>query len=120
MDLSKCNSFLTEEAINFIARTEKRKKVPVCEMLESSVFLSPFLIETEDRQVYNFYIISLSCFFNKVMTSWYYAVTKSLIIDDVGVRDLPLVCLFPVQNTTKKIKIQQNRHLPVQSQKEEH
>ena len=57
MDLSKNNSFLTEEAINFIARTEKRKKVPVCEMLESSVFLSPFLIETEDRQVYNFYII---------------------------------------------------------------
>ena len=66
------------------------------------------------------YHLSLSCFFNKVMTSWYYAVTKSLIIDDVGVRDPPLVCLFPVQNTTKKIKIQQNRHLPVQSQKEEH
>ena len=54
------------------------------------------------------------------MTSWYYAVTKSLIIDDVEVRDPPLVCLFPVQNITKNIKIQQNGHLHVQSQKEEH
>ena len=34
MDLSKNNSFLTEEAINYISRTEKRKNVPVCEMLE--------------------------------------------------------------------------------------
>ena len=57
MDLSKNNSFLTEEAINFIARTEKRKKVPVCEMLESSAFLSSFIImEIEERQVYNSYI----------------------------------------------------------------
>ena len=31
-------------------------------------------------------------------------VTKSLIIDDLGVRDLPLVCLISVQNITKKIK----------------
>ena len=57
MDLSKNNSFLTEEAINYIARTEKRKKVPVCEMLESSAFLSSFIIiEIEERQVYNSYI----------------------------------------------------------------
>ena len=49
MDLSKSNSFLTEEAINFIARTEKRKKVPVCEMLESSVFLPFTIMETEER-----------------------------------------------------------------------
>ena len=53
MDLSKNNGFLTEEAINFIARTEKRKKVPVCEMLEPSTFLSSFIMETEERQVYN-------------------------------------------------------------------
>ena len=51
MDLSKNNSFLTEEAINNIARTEKRKKVPVCEMLESSAFLSSFIMQTEERQV---------------------------------------------------------------------
>ena len=57
MDLSKCNSFLTEEAINFIARTEKRKKVLVCEMFKSSAFLPSFIMETEERQVYNSYII---------------------------------------------------------------
>ena len=57
MDLSKNSSFLTEKAINFIARTEKRKKVPVCEMLESSAFLSSFIMENEERQVYNSYII---------------------------------------------------------------
>ena len=38
MDLSKNNSFLTEKARNFIVRTEKRKKVPECEMLDSSAF----------------------------------------------------------------------------------
>ena len=58
MDLSKNNSFLTEEAINYIACAEKRKKVPVCEMLESSSFLSSFIImEIEERQVYDSYII---------------------------------------------------------------
>ena len=41
----------------------------------------------------------------KGMTSWYYAVTKSFIIVDMGFRNPPLVCLFPVQNITKKIKI---------------
>ena len=39
------------------------------------------------------------------MTSWYYAATKSFIIYDMVVQDTPLVCLFPVQNITKKIKI---------------
>ena len=32
-------------------------------------------------------------------------VTKSSIIDDLGVRDPPLVCLFPVQNITKRLKL---------------
>ena len=31
-------------------------------------------------------------------------VTKSSIIDDLGVQDPPLVCLFSVQNITKNIK----------------
>ena len=30
--------------------------------------------------------------------------TKSSIIDDLGVRDPPLVCLFSMQNITKKVK----------------
>ena len=57
MDLSKNNTFLTEEAINFIAHNKKRKKAPVREMLESSAFLSSFIMENEERQVYNSYII---------------------------------------------------------------
>ena len=42
MDLSKYkhNLFSAEEAINYIPRTKKRKKVPVCEMLKSSLSLS--------------------------------------------------------------------------------
>ena len=40
MDLSKNNRFPAEEAINYTVRTKKRKKVPVCEMLESSWSLS--------------------------------------------------------------------------------
>ena len=57
MDLSKNNSFLTKKAINFVARNQKRKRVLVCEMLESAAFLSSFIMETEERQVYNSYII---------------------------------------------------------------
>ena len=49
MDLSEKNNFLTEEAINYIARTEKRKKVPECEILESSAFLYSLIMETEER-----------------------------------------------------------------------
>ena len=44
MDLSenKHNRFLGDEAIDYIPRTEKRKKVPASEMLESSgSFSSP-------------------------------------------------------------------------------
>ena len=40
MDLSNNNHFSVEEVINYISRTEKRKKVPVCEMLDFSGSLS--------------------------------------------------------------------------------
>ena len=53
----KEQQFLNRGSKNFIARTEKRKKVPVREMLESSAFLSTFIMETEERQVYKSYII---------------------------------------------------------------
>ena len=36
MDLAQNNRFSTEEAIYCIPRAKKRKKVPACEMLESS------------------------------------------------------------------------------------
>ena len=44
MDLSKNNRFSAEEAKNYISRTEKRKAVPVCEMLEFSWSLSYSII----------------------------------------------------------------------------
>ena len=40
MNLSKNNRFSAEEAINYISGTEKKKKVPVCEMIEFSGSLS--------------------------------------------------------------------------------
>ena len=104
MDLSKNNGFLTEEAINFIAGTEKRKRVPVCEIRESAAIYVLFY-HGNWREAGLELLYDLSSFVNKVITSWYYPVTKSFIIDDVGVRDPPLVCQFSVQNITKKIKI---------------
>ena len=44
MVLSKNNHFSTEEAINYIPHTEKRKKVPVCAMFESSGSLSSSIL----------------------------------------------------------------------------
>ena len=76
MDLSKSNRFSAEQAKNDIPRTEKRKKVSVCEILEflSSMWntwilceyfvllhASNFIMETEDnslqRQLYDSSII---------------------------------------------------------------
>ena len=58
MDISMSNRFSADEAINYIPTTEKRKKVPVREMLEYSViwgFLLPytsnFIMETEDNSI---------------------------------------------------------------------
>ena len=116
MDLlkNKHNRFSVEEAINYILRTEKRKKVPECETLESSGSLSspmlPILlwklkiIAYRGRStIHTSSKLELLCQYK--MTSWNYIVTKSSIIDDPGVRDLPLVFLFSMQNITKKIKI---------------
>ena len=44
MDLSKNNCFSAEKAKNYISRTEKRKKVPVYEMLEFSWSLSSSMV----------------------------------------------------------------------------
>ena len=37
--------------------SDREKKVPVCEMLETSAFFSSFVMETEERQVYKSCII---------------------------------------------------------------
>ena len=110
IDLSKNNCFSSEEAKNYIPRTEKRKEVPVFEMLEFSVSLSSSMIPILSGKLK---IIAyrgsstippsskLELLRQYEMTS---IVTKSSIIDDLGVGDPLLVCLFSVQNITKKIK----------------
>ena len=44
MVLLKKNRFSAEEAKNYIPRIEKRKKLPVCEMLEISGFMSSTML----------------------------------------------------------------------------
>ena len=110
MDLLKNKCFSAEEAENVIPCTEKRKKVPVYEMFEFSrslsSSLSPILSWKLKIIAYRGSStippsskLELLCQYK--MTS---IVTKSSIIDDLGVRDLPLVYLFSVQKITKKIK----------------
>ena len=110
MDVSKNNRFSEEEAKNFIPRTEERRKVPVCEMLEFSGSLSssmlPILSWKLEIIAYRGSTtippsskLELLCQYEMTCI-----VTKSSIIDDLAVQDPPLVCLFSVQNITKKIK----------------
>ena len=104
MDLSKKNSFLTEEAIHYIARTGKRRYQyvkclsPLCFCPLLSCKLKRGRSKTPTSSKFELFCqwgndFLILCF------------TKSSIIDDVGVRDSTLVCLFPVQNITKKFKI---------------
>ena len=110
MDLLKNECFSAEEAENFIPRTEKRKKLPVYEMFEWSWSLSssssPILSWKLKIIAYRGSStippsskLELLCQYK--MTS---IVTKSSIIDDLGVGDPPLVYLFSVRKVTKNIK----------------
>ena len=110
MDLSKNNHFSAEEAINDIPCTEKRKKVPVSEMIQSSRSLSSpifpvlswklkIIAYRSSSKILPSSKLELLCQYE--MTS---IVTKSSIIDDLEVRDPPLVCLLSVRNIIKKIK----------------
>ena len=110
IDLSENNHFSAEEAINYILRTEKRKKVPVYEMLEFSGPLSSSMLSIlswklkiiayrGSRTIPPSSKFELLCQYEMTSTG-----TKSSIIDDLGVRYPPLVCLFSVQNSNKKIK----------------
>ena len=51
MDQSKNNCFSAEEAKNYFPRTEKRKKIPVHEMLEFSWSLSSSMIPISSRKL---------------------------------------------------------------------
>ena len=73
MDISKTNRFSVEEAINYIPRTKKRKKVRVCEMFEtfgsSSFPMFPILswelkIKVQRHLLRFLHHLSRSCFVN--------------------------------------------------------
>ena len=108
--LSKNNRFSAEEEKKYIPRTEKRKKVPVCETLEFSGFLSSsmLLIISWKLKIIAYRGSSMVPTSSKLELLCQYEIicnfTKSSIIDDLGVRDPPLVCLFSMQNITKKVK----------------
>ena len=103
-DLSKKNSFLTEEAINYIARTEKRRyqHVKCLSPLGFCPLLSWKLKRGRSKTATSFKFELFCQWGNDFLILCF---TKSSIIDDAGVRDPTLVCLFPVQNITKKMKI---------------
>ena len=114
LNLSKNSHFSTKKAIDYIPLTEKRKKVPVCEMLESfgSLSSSMFPISSWKMKIIPYRDRSkistsskLELFCQYEITSGYYIVTTSFIIDDVEVRDPPLVSWFSAQNITKNIKV---------------
>ena len=108
MDLSKNNCFSAEEAKNYIPPTEKRKKVPVCEILEFCWSLSSSMIPSLSLKLKiiayrgSSTIPPSSKLERLCQYEMTFIITKSSIIDDLGVRDPPLVCLFSVQNITKK------------------
>ena len=108
--LSKNNRFSAEEAKNYLLAPRKGKKVPVCETLEFSGSLSSSMLPILSWKLKIIAYrgsstippsskLELLCQYKMISI-----VTKSSIIDDLGVRDPPLVCLFSVQNITKKIK----------------
>ena len=112
MDLSKNNRFSQEEATNYVPRIEKRKKVQASKTHESSGSLcspkSPILswklkiiANRGSSTIPPSFKLELLCQYE--MTSWHYIVTDSSIIDDLGVRDPLLVCLFPVQTLPKRL-----------------
>ena len=123
MNLSKNNCFSAEDAKNYIPRNEKRKKVPACEMLEFSCSLSSSMIPIlswklkiiayrDSSTIPPSTKLKLLCQYETTSI-----VTKSFIIDNLGVRDPLLVCLFSAKNISKKIKTYRSQHLHVQSQK---
>ena len=93
INLSKNNSFSAEEATNYIPRTEKRKKVPVCEMLEFSRSLSSSTLPILQwkLKIIAYRGSTTSTPSSKLELLCQYEMTfiviKSSTMDDLGVRD---------------------------------
>ena len=124
MNFTKNNRFSAEEAKNYIPCTEKRKKVPKCKMLEFSGSLSSSMLPilSWKLKITAYRGSSTIPPSSKLERLCQYKITriftKNSIIDDMGVPDPPLVCLFSMRNITKNNKTYRSRHLHVQSQKE--
>ena len=110
MDLSNNNHFSVEEVINYISRTEKRKKVPVCEMLDFSGSLSFPMHPTLSwklkiiayRGISTIPTFKLERFCQDEMNS---IVTKSSIVDNRGTEiRLWFVC-FLCKTLPKRLKL---------------
>ena len=119
MDLSKNNCFSAEEAKNYIPHTEKRKKVPVYEMLEfswsSSSSMVPILswkLKLHTEAALRFLTLSIRNDFHchkELHHRWSGNPISAFIF-----------CLFSVQNITKNNKTLRSQYLHDQSQKEGH
>ena len=103
MDISKKNHFSAEKAINYFPSHWGKKKgtnMWNAWVLRVSLFpmLPIFSCELKITAYRGSFTIPLSSKLELLcqceMTSWYYIVTKSSIVDDLWVRDLPLVCFF--------------------------
>ena len=103
MDLAKNNRFSAEEGINHRPCTEKRKKIPVREIIlyefSGSLWMLRILLLKLNIIVHKgrssiLTSTKLELFCQYVVKSWHYIVAKSSIIDDVEVQDPILVCLF--------------------------
>ena len=115
MDISRSNRFSADEAINYIPSTEKRKKVPVREMLEYSViwgfllpYTSSFIMGTEDNSIQRQLMIplwsKLELLCRYEIAPWHYIVTRSSIVDDLRVWD---PSLFLCKTLPKRLKFNQ-------------
>ena len=111
-DLSK-NNFLSKGRKLYSWHWEKNEGTSMVNTWVPRVFVHPFMVPILSWKLKvityrsNFAIppsskLGLLCQYE--ITSWHYIVIKTSIIDDLEVQD-PLVCLFLMQNITKKVKI---------------
>ena len=111
IDLSNNNHFSLEEAINYIPHTEKRKKVPACEMFEfsGSLSFSMHLILSRKLKIIAYRGSStiptsfkLELFCQYEMTS---IVTKISITDDLGTEIRLWFLCFLCKTLLKRLKL---------------
>ena len=86
MDISKKNRFSAEKTINCFNSHREQKIRYQYVKYSSGFFASPML------PIFSSTKLELLC--QSEMTSWYYIVTKSSIVDDLWMQDPLLVCFF--------------------------